>query len=107
MADPKRAKELGREVKGFNREEWDKVCFKYMVDVNIDKFVQNEKLRKILESTGDKTIVEASPTDSIWGIGLHWSDDRVLDESKWQGKNLLGKALMEVRRFFNESISVA
>jgi ribA/ribD-fused uncharacterized protein len=107
MPDPKRAKELGREVKNFNGEEWMKVCYDIMVGINFHKFASNPYLRDLLESTGDKTIVEASPTDSIWGIGLHWSDDRVLDESKWKGQNLLGKALMEVRKSLRESISFA
>ena len=51
----------------------------------------------LIMQNGDKTIVEASPFDKIWGIGLHWSDDRVLDEKKWEGMNLLGKCLMQVR----------
>jgi ribA/ribD-fused uncharacterized protein len=107
MPDPKRVKELGREVKNFNGEEWSKVSYDIMVDVNMAKFATNPYLRDILESTGDKTIVEASPTDSIWGIGLHWSDDKVLNESNWKGQNLLGKALMEVRKRLNESIQFA
>lgn len=103
-ANPKRAKELGREIKNFNADEWLKVSFDIMVEVNIAKYSSDPYLRDILESTGNKTIVEASPTDSLWGIGLHWSDDRVLDESKWQGMNLLGEALMKVRRILNEEI---
>jgi len=69
-----------------------------MVDVNMDKFGSNPYLKDILLSTGNKTIVEASPFDTIWGIGLHWKDDKVLDEKNWNGQNLLGKALMEVRK---------
>jgi len=96
-SSPKVAKELGREIRNFNREKWSEVSYDIMIDVNIAKYTSDPYLEDILLSTGDKTIVEASPTDSIWGIGLHWSDDKVLDESKWQGQNLLGKALMEVR----------
>ena len=103
-SNPKRAKELGREVKNFNSQYWMEVCLEEMIEVNLSKYKSDPYLQELLLSTGDKTIVEASPTDSIWGIGLHWSDDRVLDESKWQGKNLLGKALMEVRRILNEEI---
>jgi ribA/ribD-fused uncharacterized protein len=59
-------------------------------------------------STENMIIVEASPFDTIWGIGLHWKDDKVLDEANWLGQNLLGKALIEVRetlknKFKNES----
>jgi hypothetical protein len=104
--DPKRAKKLGRLVSNFNAEKWIKVGYKYMVDINFQKYASNSDLRELLLSTGDKTIVEASPSDTIWGIGIHWSDDRVLDESKWRGKNLLGKALMEVRKLLNENIQL-
>ena len=88
---------MGREVKNFNSDEWLKVSYQIMVDVNYAKWSSNIKLKQLLLSTGDKTIVEASPFDKIWGIGLHWSDDRVLDEKKWEGMNLLGKCLMQVR----------
>jgi ribA/ribD-fused uncharacterized protein len=104
--NPKVAKELGREVKNFNSGQWMEVCLDEMIDVNMAKFTASPYFRDLLESTGDKTIVEASPTDSIWGIGLHWSDDRVLDEKNWKGKNLLGKALMEVRKRLRENKDV-
>jgi hypothetical protein len=61
------------------------------------KFGQNSRLKATLLSTENKIIVEASPYDTIWGIGLYHEDDRVLDEKNWKGMNLLGKALMEVR----------
>lgn len=85
--NPSVAKKLGRKVKNFNPEYWLEVCLGEMVDVNMAKYNQNPKLKEILLSTGDKTIVEASPYDKIWGIGLHWNDDRVLDESNWKGIN--------------------
>jgi len=94
---PKEAKALGRKVKRFDSSKWDKAGFDFMVDINYEKFNQNPSLKEILLSTGNKTIVEASPFDKIWGVGLHWDDDRILDEKNWQGKNLLGKALMKVR----------
>jgi ribA/ribD-fused uncharacterized protein len=94
---PKEAKALGRKVKNFDSVKWDQVGFDLMVDINYEKFNQNPSLTEILFSTGTKTIVEASPFDKIWGVGLHWDDDRILDEKNWQGKNLLGKALMKVR----------
>lgn len=95
--DPYIAKKLGRQIKNFNADLWMEVCFDEMVDVNLAKYSQNPELKKLLLSTGNKTLVEASPFDKIWGIGLHWNDDKCLDESKWKGTNLLGKALMEVR----------
>jgi ribA/ribD-fused uncharacterized protein len=96
--NPSVAKKLGREVKNFNAQEWMEVCFKEMVDVNLAKYSQNPGLKDLLLSTGEKTIVEASPYDKIWGIGLYWNNDDCLDETKWRGMNLLGKALMEVRK---------
>jgi hypothetical protein len=68
-----------------------------MIEVNFAKFSQNSSLKNVLLSTGDRTIVEASPEDRIWGIGMHWTDDGVLDEANWDGMNLLGAALMVVR----------
>jgi len=69
-----------------------------MVAVNYAKYDQSSRLRNTLLSTEDKIIVEASPYDNIWGIGLHWREDDCLDPAKWKGQNLLGKALMEVRK---------
>jgi ribA/ribD-fused uncharacterized protein len=95
--NPRDAKQLGRQIKNFDVEEWTEVAYSVMVKVNLCKYEQNPLLLKILLSTGDKTIVEASPQDTIWGIGLHWENDDCLDKTKWKGLNLLGKALMEVR----------
>jgi ribA/ribD-fused uncharacterized protein len=96
--NPKENKALGRKVKNFNPEQWMIISFQVMVDVNYAKFTQNLRLKTSLLHTKAKTLVEASPVDKIWGIGLIWSNDDVLDERKWQGMNLLGKALMEVRK---------
>ena len=96
--DPRANKELGRSVKNFNKNEWMKVSYSIMINVNFIKWSSNKKLKELLLSTGEKTLVEASPSDTIWGIGLHWKDDLVLDENNWKGANLLGYALMEVRK---------
>lgn len=100
--NPRYAKAFGRKVKGFNVEQWMINSFMYMVAVNYAKFTQNQDLKEILLSTGDRVLVEASPYDKIWGIGLQQDDDRCLDENQWQGMNLLGRALMEVRKQINE-----
>jgi ribA/ribD-fused uncharacterized protein len=96
--DPARCKRLGRLIKGFDVERWMVNSFTFMVAVNYAKFSQNVILKNTLLETEDKIIVEASPYDKIWGIGIHWEDDDCLDENKWKGMNLLGKALMEVRK---------
>jgi hypothetical protein len=94
---PNQCKKLGRLVKNFDVDQWLQVGYKVMVDVNMAKFGQKRILKDVLLSTEDKIIVEASPYDEIWGIGLYHDDDRVLNEKNWRGMNLLGKALMEVR----------
>lgn len=100
--NPKEAKMLGRKVKGFDAQKWSEVSYQIMVDVNYAKYSQNFRLKNTLLETEDKIIVEASPYDQIWGIGMHWDDDDCLDEAKWKGQNLLGKALMEVRGMLNK-----
>jgi len=101
-SNPKYAKALGRKVNGFNVEQWMINGFTFMVAVNYAKFMQNQDLKEKLLDTGDKILVEASPHDKIWGIGMSENNPNCLDESKWQGMNLLGKALMEVRKQINE-----
>lgn len=100
--NPQYAKKLGRKVKGFDTEKWAIVSYIYMVGVNYAKFTQNEELKQLLLSTGNKILVEASPYDKIWGIGLRQDNDDCLDETKWLGENYLGKALMMIRKTINE-----
>lgn len=95
--DPKAAKKLGRAVKGFNNAEWDKVRYGYMVEVLKAKFKNDDNLQISLMSTEGLQIVEGSPYDRLWGVGIHWKDDDCFDKSKWKGQNLLGQALVEVR----------
>ena len=95
--EPRAMKGYGRLVKNYDEDVWSKIRYEVVVKGNLAKFSQNDSLRNILLNTNDKILVEASPHDTIWGIGLgDWNED-ILDESKWRGQNLLGKALMEVR----------
>ena len=95
--NPAKAKKLGREVKNFDDSKWSKVCYEIMYKINYEKYFQNTRLKNILLNTDDKMIIEANPRDTRWAIGLSAEDDRVLDESQWQGENLLGKVLMQIR----------
>ncbi|HEY1173232.1 MAG TPA: NADAR family protein [Verrucomicrobiae bacterium] len=94
---PKQAKEIGRQVKGFDDAVWKEERFGFVVTGNHAKFSQHADLRYFLLNTGDKVLIEASPYDRIWGIGLSASDERAEKPSQWRGLNLLGFALMEVR----------
>lgn len=94
---PGEAKKLGRAVSDFDETLWNQERFQIVVTANKLKFSQNPELREFLTSTGKRILVEASPVDKIWGIGLA-EDHQFADvPQKWQGLNLLGYALMEVR----------
>jgi len=95
--NPKEVKALGRKVKNFDEEKWNSAKEDIVTRGNYLKFTQNDNLLETLLEHKDLILVEASPVDKIWGIGLHFSDDKVLDESKWRGKNLLGKCIMKAR----------
>lgn len=94
---PAEAKVLGREVSGFVDSAWVSARLEIVVQGNLAKFDQDPSLRSYLLGTGSRVLVEASPQDRVWGIGLVASDPRAADPSTWQGLNLLGEALMEVR----------
>lgn len=96
-SNPGKQKDLGRQVKNFEAEVWDKHCKQIVYDANYAKFTQNENLLKRLIKTKGTTLVEASPVDNIWGIGLAEDDPKVKDRNTWQGKNLLGEILTDLR----------
>jgi ribA/ribD-fused uncharacterized protein len=93
--NPGRIKRLGRQIKNFNQEEWDKAKFNIVSTGNHYKFSQNPELRQIIIATGDKILVEAAKHDSIWGIG--YNSYNAPTETRFWGQNLLGQALMKVR----------
>lgn len=95
--DPGRAKAFGRKIRGFDERVWAEHRYDIVVRGNIAKFSAHDDLREYLVSTGDKVLVEASPVDRIWGIGLAEEDPEALRPSQWQGLNLLGFALMDAR----------
>ncbi|GAB3947884.1 NADAR family protein [Spirosoma harenae] len=94
---PAEAKKLGRMVQNFDPVLWESHCFEIVVTGNFHKFSQNPDLRDYLLTTGNRILVEASPVDTIWGVGLAKGDPVIENPSLWKGKNLLGFALMEVR----------
>jgi ribA/ribD-fused uncharacterized protein len=100
--DPGAVKALGRKIKGFDEATWTQHRRAIVEAGNFAKFSQNAPLRKFLLATGENVLVEASPVDAIWGIGLAAEDARALDPAQWQGLNLLGFALMQVRARLRE-----
>lgn len=95
--NPRILKEYGRQVSNYIEEVWVHAREEVVILGNYYKFTQNDKILKELMSSIDKELVEASPVDRIWGIGLSEHDEKCLDKSKWRGLNLLGKCLMKVR----------
>lgn len=94
---PAEAKKLGRQIAGFDEAIWLRERFAVVVAANMGKFTQNAALRDFLVQTGDRVLVEASPVDSVWGIGLAADHPDAGRPDQWPGLNLLGFALMEVR----------
>jgi ribA/ribD-fused uncharacterized protein len=108
-SDPAEAKKLGRGIKGWDDKVWTAVRFQLVCRGSYEKFRQNPGLLQELLATGDREIVEASPYDKVWGVGLgeeearRWYDDAMAAAAPddkvlpWPGLNLLGKALMVAR----------
>ncbi|MCB1639280.1 MAG: NADAR family protein [Thiothrix sp.] len=94
---PGAAKKLGRRVKGFDEAYWNRHRFDYVVAGNLGKFGQNPELKAFLLGTAGRVLVEASPHDRIWGIGMTASHPDAANPARWRGSNLLGFALMAVR----------
>ena len=95
--NPKQAKDLGRKVSNFNEDLWLKNRFNIVKAGNLAKFSQNDDLKDFLLKTKNHILVEASPADTIWGIGLAANHPGIENPFIWRGLNLLGFALMEVR----------
>lgn len=99
---PREAKELGRQILGFDEQTWNGKRFEIVKTGNIHKFNQNPAFADYLIKTGERILVEASPVDTIWGIGLSQDGKDIDNIYTWRGLNLLGFALMEVRDFLKE-----
>ena len=95
--DPREIKALGREVKNFDVKVWQENCREIVFNGNLLKFSQNEDLKNFLLSTNDELIVEASPYDKIWGVGLAFDNPKIKNPKTWEGTNWLGEAIMKVR----------
>jgi ribA/ribD-fused uncharacterized protein len=94
---PAEAKKLGRQVRDFDPQVWDAQKYALVIAGNYHKFSQHAELRDYLLTTQSRVLVEASPVDAIWGIGLAADHPDATLPAAWPGQNLLGFALMEVR----------
>lgn len=103
---PSQHKAHGRKVVGFNDEIWKQSRYKIVLEGNLAKFSQKPDLRKFLLSTCGSILVEASPYDRIWGIGLSAHDVLAKDIYAWKGENLLGFTLMEVRDILAKNVTI-
>jgi len=95
--NPREQKNLGRQVKDFVAEKWDRIKLKVVITINEYKFSQNPTLKKMLIDSYPLILAEANPVDPVWGIGLAENDEAASDIKLWKGENLLGVALMSVR----------
>ncbi|WP_079176985.1 NADAR family protein [Streptomyces sp. MUSC 14] len=94
---PSEAKKAGRLVRGFDEAIWERERFRIVVEGSVHKFASDDALRAFLLGTADRVLVEASPVDRVWGIGLAATDEAAMDPRRWKGPNLLGFALMAAR----------
>ena len=100
---PAEAKALGRQVKNFDDNIWNEKRFDIVVKGSVHKFGQHKELKAFLLNTKDRVLVEASPVDRIWGIGLTADSDKAENPKRWNGLNLLGFALMGTRDILNKT----
>lgn len=95
---PRDQKMLGRSVKNFNKDLWDRVNLNIVYKANLAKFTQIKELREALLNTGNRILVEASPYDQIWGIGMGEEEPGVENPINWKGQNLLGQVITLVKQ---------
>lgn len=101
--DPSLQKKIGRAIANYDEEVWKEKRYNIVFQLLVEKFKQNSDLKSILLNTGDKCIVECSPYDKIWGIGMGVDQyPEILDKSNWKGENLLGEILMNVRSWLRD-----
>ena len=96
---PDQVRSIGVAITGFDEAKWTEWKYEIVKEGNFHKFNQNKKLRAYLLSTGDAVLAEANPFDKVWGIGLSADSKQVSDPYAWEGLNLLGFALMEIREY--------
>ena len=99
---PARQKKLGRTVSGFDNDTWMQYATDIVVLGSYLKFTQYWKLKQSILDTGDAVLIEGSPMDKIWGVGLRFDDPKIANQKNWKGQNLLGKCLMRAREIIRD-----
>ena len=97
---PDQVRSFGGSIADFDETRWSVWKYEIVREGNFHKFNQNKKLRSYLMNTGNAILAEANPFDKVWGIGLSANAKNVHDPYAWEGLNLLGFALMEIREYF-------
>eukprot|EP00397_Hematodinium_sp_SG-2012_P055107 GEMP01066991.1.p1 GENE.GEMP01066991.1~~GEMP01066991.1.p1 ORF type:complete len:218 (+),score=39.06 GEMP01066991.1:54-656(+) len=101
---PGKAKQLGRQVKPWDEALWITHIEETAFHVVSQKFESSPRLRGVLLGTGNKHLAEMTANDQMWGTGVHLGTPEASDPSKWEGRNVLGNALMQARTFIREKI---
>ena len=96
--DVAQQQDIGRKAKGYNDMVWSGARQALAMRALYAKFTQNEDLKEKLLDTGDAWLVECARSDTLWACGISLQDEKRKDASNWRGMNLLGFALMEVRK---------
>jgi len=96
--DPVQQTVLGHAVKNCDEARWRRAVPAMLLRGNMAKYAQNATLKRLLLATHPKVLVQASPYDTVYGVGLTPHDPRALDPEHWRGLNLLGTALMQTRQ---------
>lgn len=100
--NPRTCKRLGRKVQNFDSDKWAAVARDVVCVGNYLKFSQNQHLKKELLGTKTATLVEGSPYDKVWGVGLRYDSPHINQPDKWKGTNLLGNCLESVRELLTQ-----
>lgn len=95
---------IGRKTKGYLPATWNGMRQIIAFEGLMAKFSQNEDLKQQLLETGNAYLVECAGKDKVWACGIRLSDNRRFDAMNWDGTNILGFALMEVRSKLNDCV---
>ena len=100
--DPAKQQKIGQGASGYIHAVWTGARQIIAMRGLLAKFRQNEELKQRLLETGDAWLVECAGSDKNWACGIRLNDDRRFDAENWNGQNILGFALMEVREMLKE-----